>query len=127
MKTGANNNNKFSWKDKKNITIFALIVGGTAVVAIYLYTQHMMFASDTSLFELTNFFTFVIEIGIGIFISIMIFRYSKFEQSRSDNILNDIKAVHDSLDKERESRKETYQKSLIQCFSDIWVKCTLSC
>jgi hypothetical protein len=125
MKAGVNSNIKFSWKDKKNISIFASIVGGTAVVAICLYIQHMMFASDASLFELTNVFTFVIEIGIGIFISIMIFRYSRFEQNRSDNILSGIKGVHDSLENERSSRKETYQKSLISCFSDIWIKLTL--
>ena len=116
---------KFTWKSTKNIAIFASIAGGTATSAIILYFYHMVFASDKSLYELTNVFTFAIEIGFAVFISIVIFQYSRFQQSESDRILKRLKSVQERLESERAIRKEIYQKSLINCFSSIWMKCTL--
>lgn len=114
----------FTWKNKKNVSIITSIIVGTAISAIILWITKMAFTSDSAE-DLTNVFTFTIEIGIAVFISIVIFQYSMFQQSRSDNILNGLKAVQETLESERTIRKETFQKSLIKCFLSIWMKCTL--
>ena len=114
----------FTWKNKKNVSIITSIIVGTAISAIILWITKMAFTSDSAE-DLTNVFTFTIEIGIAVFISIVIFQYSMFQQSRSDNILNGLKEVQETLESERTIRKETFQKSLIKCFLSIWMKCTL--
>jgi hypothetical protein len=114
-----------SWLNKKNVGIIVSIVAGTAIAAIALWLSKAMFSSDESLFELTNFFTFVIEIGLGILIAIIIFQYSKFQQSQSDKTLEGIKQVNDRLETEKKTQRETYQKQVTNCLSEIWKKCTL--
>ena len=70
-----------------------------------------MFSSDDSPFELTNLFTFVIEIGLGILIAIIVFLYSK--------------QLNDKLENEKKTQREIYLNSVKKCLSDIWKKCTL--
>ncbi len=110
---------------RKNFSIIALIVGGTALAGVCLGVKNLMVTLDGNLTDLTNVFTFAIEIGIGVFISTVIFLYSKHQQNRSELILKNIKEVNDDLQKERTIKTEIYQKALLGCFSDIWQKCKL--
>jgi hypothetical protein len=77
-----------TWLNKKNGAIIASIIAGTAIAATWLWSLKAMFSSDASHLELTNVFTFAIEIGLGIFIAMVLF----LSKQVSDRLDSDKKA-----------------------------------
>jgi len=102
---------ELSWLNKKIVAVIVIIIVGTAIAGIWLSSIDAMFSSEASHLELTNVFTFAIEIGLGIFVAMVLFLYSK--------------QVNDRLESDKKAQREIYLKAVITCLSDIWMKCKL--
>lgn len=70
--------------------------------------------------DLTNVVTFTIEAGIGIFIAIIVYFVSKFQQLKTETIVNDIKSFNDTLNAQRNTMQKTFKQTILTCLKNLW-------
>jgi DNA-binding transcriptional MerR regulator len=78
--------------------------------------------------DFTNAFGFFIEIGVAIFIALLLFRYSTFQQYKAADVLKQVsdttrnlKEISDSLEKQRQQRKEIVMVSVTHALLSVWM------
>ena len=81
----------------KYITLPAIIIVDAIIITILVlsYSDNVLINGD-----LINVVTFTIELGIGIFIAVIVYFVSKFQQLKTETLVIDIKSFNDNLEKQ---------------------------
>ncbi len=78
--------------------------------------------------DFTNAFGFFIEVGVALFISVLLFRYSKAQQDKAVEVLKTVsdttsrlKSISDSLEQNRTQRQQVVLNALTNSIMGIWM------
>jgi hypothetical protein len=91
--------------------ILSLVGAPLAVIALTLVGLNFIKVYENG--DFTNAFGFFVEVGIALFISILLFRYSRSQQAEATRIINEVstttlklKEITDRLEEQRKRRRE---------------------
>jgi hypothetical protein len=105
----------FNWKRYIGITAIVVSTGIVVLVGVLAILNLAFIGND-----LSNTVTFVVEIGIGVFISVSVLFYSKYQQEKSETLLADVKSISEKIERQRITMKETFEKAILNCLINIW-------
>ncbi len=108
-------------------TVFLWIAVPMTCLASLLVGFNMIKLYDDG--DFTNAFGFFIEVGIALFISILLFRYSNTQQHRSSAILDQVSnatqklaQISDTLEEQRKKRKAAELDAITYVLTSVWVQ-----
>jgi hypothetical protein len=111
---------------KKDALKILLFVGvPLAVAAFILWRLAIIKIYENG--DFTNAFGFFIEIGVAVFISVLLFKYSSSQQDKSTGILatvsdttNKLKQLSDSLEEQKQQRSGVVLNAISNTLSSMW-------
>jgi hypothetical protein len=95
-----------------------IIIFGVIIITISLWAFDKLQSGG----DLSNAITITAEVGIGLFIAIAVFFYSKYQQDKAENLLLKVKEMNDELVLQRTTMRETFRKTILNCLKEIWKK-----